>query len=183
MLTSNFDPAGRRVLQHDMLDEDRLLHAVPARRWPFGIICRYQATTLMRTWVGQVVVHHHPWVHPFLALSACLGEAQIEQTPANQAINCPKLKAVFFTDLHLPSDFLARSLMCSGGNRRSEFRWPTAIRSIWCISVQLLLIAHIVHLDIVVCGEFQHARLIFGVGWLSVTQNSARFKGYHIWQV
>ena len=39
ILTSNFDPAGRRVLQHDMQDEDRLLHAVPARRWPFGIIC------------------------------------------------------------------------------------------------------------------------------------------------
>ena len=49
MLTSDFDPAGRRVLQHDMLDEDRLLHAVPARHWPFGIICRNQATTLMRT--------------------------------------------------------------------------------------------------------------------------------------
>jgi hypothetical protein len=41
-------------------------------------------------------------VHPVLALSACLGEAQIEQTPAKQAINCPKLKAVFFADLHLP---------------------------------------------------------------------------------
>ena len=51
MLTSDFDPTGRRVLQHDMLDEDRLLHAVPARRWPFGIICRYQATALMRIWV------------------------------------------------------------------------------------------------------------------------------------
>jgi hypothetical protein len=39
ILTSNFDPAVRRVLQHDMQDEDRLLHTVPARRWPFGIIC------------------------------------------------------------------------------------------------------------------------------------------------
>jgi hypothetical protein len=50
ILTSIFDPAGRRVLQHDMQDEDRLLHAVPARRWPFGIICRNQATALMRSW-------------------------------------------------------------------------------------------------------------------------------------
>jgi hypothetical protein len=46
-----------------------------------------------------------PFLHPFLALSACLGEAQIEKTPANQAINCPKLKAVFFADLHLPAAF------------------------------------------------------------------------------
>ena len=37
------------MLQHDMQDEDRLLHAVPARRWPFGVICCYQATALMRT--------------------------------------------------------------------------------------------------------------------------------------
>jgi hypothetical protein len=36
------------MLQHDMQDEDRLLHAVPARRWPFGVICCYQATALMR---------------------------------------------------------------------------------------------------------------------------------------
>jgi hypothetical protein len=28
---------------------------------------------------GQVVVHHQPYLHPFLALSACLGEAQIEK--------------------------------------------------------------------------------------------------------
>ena len=53
LFTSDVDPAGRRVLQHDMLDEDRLLHAVPARRWPFGMIRRQQATALMR----RVVVH------------------------------------------------------------------------------------------------------------------------------
>jgi hypothetical protein len=52
MLTSYFDPAGRRVLQHDMEDEDQLLHAVPARRWPFGMLRRQQATALK----GTVVV-------------------------------------------------------------------------------------------------------------------------------
>ena len=66
--------------------------------------------------LGQVVVHHQPFLHPFLALSACLGEAQVEKTPANQAINCPKLKAVFFADLHLPTVFYPSSLMCQTFN-------------------------------------------------------------------
>ena len=29
----------RCSLQHDMLDEDRLLHAMPTRRRSFGMIC------------------------------------------------------------------------------------------------------------------------------------------------
>ena len=49
MLTSIFDLTARCLLQHDMLGDDQLLHAVPARRWPFGIICGDQATALMRT--------------------------------------------------------------------------------------------------------------------------------------
>ena len=60
MLTSYFDPAGRRVLQHDMEDEDRLLHAVPARRWPFGMIRRQQATTLKETATLKGAMVHHP---------------------------------------------------------------------------------------------------------------------------
>ena len=61
-LTSNVDPAGRRVLQHDMQDEDRILHAVPARRWPFGMIRRQQATacTLKGTATLKGTMVHHP---------------------------------------------------------------------------------------------------------------------------
>jgi hypothetical protein len=39
---------------------------------------------------------HHPEVALFLALSACLGEAQIKKTPANQAIKRRNTDELFF---------------------------------------------------------------------------------------
>ena len=100
MLTSDVDLTGRCLLQHDMLDEDRLLHEVSARRWPFSIIRRDKKSHYTpcdaQLELGCLVVV------PAATLNAAhsshlgeLGEAQIEQTSANQAINSPKLKAVF----------------------------------------------------------------------------------------
>ena len=59
-------------------------------------------------------------MHPFLAL---LGRSSNRTTPANQAINCPKLKAVFFTDLHLPSRFLSQdpNVLLRGARRGAPF--------------------------------------------------------------
>ena len=58
-----------------------------------------------------------------LALSACLGEAQIEQTPANQAINCPGPKAVYFADLHLPAVFTQAAQCVVLYTRPGNPRW------------------------------------------------------------
>ena len=86
-----------------------------------GLMDMLEAQNTLVSILNPTVLNWYPdalldsWVHvvrwllttvlicsPF---SPCLGEAQIKQTPANQAINCPTLKTVFFTDLHLPAAF------------------------------------------------------------------------------
>ena len=79
-----------------------LLHAVPAGRRAFGMTCQYQATTLIRWevvhWLLTTILNS-PSFSPS-RVSACLGEAQIEQTPVNQAFKSRNTDELFFLHFH-----------------------------------------------------------------------------------
>ena len=117
MLTSDFDPAGRRVLQHVMLDEDRLLHAMPARRRSFGMICRDQGTCQTTSSARSRHCPPSSFVHTFSRIEGLLHRDQIEKNAraiqASQAIKHPKLKAGFFYQIHFTCDFYGIAANCA----------------------------------------------------------------------
>ena len=104
------------MLQHDMEDEDRLLHAMPARRRSFGMtLADPDSKPTVPSEMHHprlVVVHHHPNLTTVLASSACLGEAQIEKTPATQTIKSRNTDEEIFLHFHLPPVFNPGNPMC-----------------------------------------------------------------------
>ena len=116
MLTSDFDPAGRRVLQHDMEDEDRFLHAMPARRRSFGMICRDQGScqttsSAISSSCPPELLRAHVFSHR-RPVSPRPNRENARAIQANQAIKRPKLKAGFFYQIHFTCDFYGSGKMC-----------------------------------------------------------------------